>query len=252
MLSEETRIAILQMHERGSGLRFIARALNVGRATIRKVLASGSPEVPALNRPSQADPWHEEILQEHARLKGRLVLVHRTLASRGATLSYQALTAYCRRHGIGVKPKVPSGSYTFEPAEEMQFDTSPHRVKVGGRERMAQCASLVLAHSRMRVHAVLPDLRPVLVQGVPHRGPGVFRRGLPALRHRQHQRDRGRGDRRRDDPGAGDGGLRPAVRVRVQGPRRGPSQPQGARGTKFPVHRIQLPPRSGHSGTGRI
>jgi transposase len=149
MLNEEARTAILQLHERGSSLRAIARVMNASRVTIKKVLASGSAEVPALARPSQADPWHEDILKEHARLKGRLVLVHRALVARGARLSYQALTAYCRRHGIGVQPKIPSGSYTFEPGEEMQTDTSPHRVKVGGRERMAQCASLVLANSRM-------------------------------------------------------------------------------------------------------
>jgi transposase len=149
MLSEETRTAILQMHERGSSLRTIARALRVGRTTIRKVLASKSAEVPALVRPSQADPWHDVIVREHVRVKGRLVLVHRALVARGAKLSYQALTAYCRRHGIGVKAKVPTGSYAFEPAEEMQFDTSPHKVVVDGRERVAQCASLVLAHSRM-------------------------------------------------------------------------------------------------------
>lgn len=149
MLSEETRTAILQLSERGASLHAIAKVLHVSRRTARKVLASGSVEVPALVRPSQADPWHETILKEHARFKGKLVLVHRELARRGAALSYQVLTGYCRRHGIGVKAKVPSGTYTFEPGEEMQTDTSPHRVKVGGRERKAQCASMVLAHSRM-------------------------------------------------------------------------------------------------------
>jgi transposase len=149
MLSEETRAAILQLHERGASLRTIAKVLHISRLTARKVLASGSAEVPGLARTSQADPWHEDILKEHARFKGRLVLVHKALAARGAALSYQVLTAYCRRHGIGVKSKVPSGSYSFEPGEEMQTDTSPHRVKVGGRERKAQCASLVLANSRM-------------------------------------------------------------------------------------------------------
>ena len=114
MLTEEARTAILQLHERGSSLRAIARVMNASRTTIKKVLASGSSEVPALARPSQGDAWHEDILKEHARLKGRLVLVHRALVAKGARFSYQALTAYCRRHGIGVQPKVPSGSYTFE------------------------------------------------------------------------------------------------------------------------------------------
>jgi len=149
MLNEETRTAILQLHVRGASLHAIARDLHVSRTTARKVVASGRTETPDLARPSQGDPWHEDILREHTRVKGRLVLVHRALLAKGATLSYQALTAYCRRHGIGVKAKVPSGSYSFEPGEEMQHDTSPHRVKIGAHERVAQCASLVLAHSRM-------------------------------------------------------------------------------------------------------
>jgi transposase len=149
MLNEETRTAILLLHERGASLRAIAKALSISRHAARKVVAAGNAEVPGLVRPSQADPWHEAILQEHARFRGKLVLVHRELGKRGAGFSYQVLTDYCRRHGIGVKAKIPSGSYTFEPGEEMQTDTSPHRVKVGGQERKAQCACLVLAFSRM-------------------------------------------------------------------------------------------------------
>ena len=37
----------------------------------------------------------------------------------------------------------------FEPAEEMQHDTSPHDAKIGGKLRRVQSASLVLCHSRL-------------------------------------------------------------------------------------------------------
>jgi hypothetical protein len=62
---------------------------------------------------------------------------------------YSTLTAFCRRHGIGVKAPERSGHYHFELGEEMQHDTSPHTVKIGGRDRKLQCASLVLCGSRM-------------------------------------------------------------------------------------------------------
>ena len=45
-------------------------------------------------------------------------------------------------------PKQRAGRYRFEMGEEMQFDTSPHRLKLNDHAVKAQCASLVLAWSR--------------------------------------------------------------------------------------------------------
>ncbi len=75
--------------------------------------------------------------------------VHEEITASGAVLSYPALTAFCRRHGIGQSPPVPAGQYHFEPGEEMQHDTSPHEVELGGKKRKVQTASAVLCYSRM-------------------------------------------------------------------------------------------------------
>jgi hypothetical protein len=130
--------------------------MKVCRDSVREVLRTGTQEVPALDREAKGTPWHDAILELHARCKGNLVRVQEELMAQGAVLSYQALTAYCRRHGIGVEPKLPAGSYHFDPAQEMQHDTSPHRVRLGGRERLLQDASLVLCHSRMLFHQYYP------------------------------------------------------------------------------------------------
>jgi len=76
--------------------------------------------------------------------KGNLVRVHEELTERGAKLSYQALTAFCRRHGIAQSVVIAAGQYHFEPGAEMQHDTSPHQVEVAGRKYIAQTASAVL------------------------------------------------------------------------------------------------------------
>jgi len=81
--------------------------------------------------------------------KGNLVRVHEELVSRGAEVSYPALTGFCRRHGIGQEPKIASGQYHFEPGEELQHDTSPHETEIGGKKRKIQTASAVLCYSRM-------------------------------------------------------------------------------------------------------
>ena len=77
----------------------------------------------------------------------------------GAALSYPALTGFCRRQGIGQTPIVPSGQYHFEPGVEMQHDTSPHTVEVGGRKYKAQTASAVLCYSRMLFFQINPTFQ---------------------------------------------------------------------------------------------
>ena len=71
-------------------------------------------------------------------------------------MSYQALTAFCRRHGIGQAPILPVGRYHFEPAEELQHDTSPHQVDIAGKKRIVQTASAVLCYSRMMFFQCFP------------------------------------------------------------------------------------------------
>lgn len=149
MLDQKLRSAILALHEKGRSNRSIARALKISRDTVKEVIASGRVEVPLIVRPQLAEAWREEILEQHASCGGNLVRVHEELAKKGAQLSYPALTAFCRRHGIGYEPPQPSGRYDFLPGEEMQHDTSTHWPKVGGAERKAQTASLVLCFSRM-------------------------------------------------------------------------------------------------------
>jgi len=77
------------------------------------------------------------------------VRVHEELLASGAQLSYQALTAFCRRQGIGQAPPVAAGQYHFEPGEEIQHDTSPHELELAGKKRKVQTASAVLCYSRM-------------------------------------------------------------------------------------------------------
>src|SRR6266404_6267080 len=149
MLDEATRTAILKLHEQDHGSRSIARPLRVSRDAVRRVIASDSATVPPLMRAELAEPWREQILELYARYKGHLGRVHGALKERGATVSYAALTAFCRRHGIGSAPPPPAGRYFYNPCSEMQHDTSPHEAKIDGIMTRIQSASLVLCHSRM-------------------------------------------------------------------------------------------------------
>src|SRR6266571_4019895 len=102
MLSQNQRTTILELHAQGVSKREIARVLGISRVAVRKVLRSNSITVPELPRPEKAEPHRQQILELFDQCKGNLVRVHEELvAAGGAELSYAALTAYCRRHGIG-------------------------------------------------------------------------------------------------------------------------------------------------------
>lgn len=157
MLDQKQRTAILALHDEGHGTRAIAKLLAVSRGAVRDVLQAKSAEVPRLARAEKGEGHRDEILELYASCKGNLVRVHELLVEKGATLSYQALTAFCRRHGIGHEAKTPAGRYHFAPGEEMQHDTSPHLVELDGKRVKAQTASLVLAHSRMLFFQIYPN-----------------------------------------------------------------------------------------------
>jgi transposase len=157
MLDQSTRQAIVRLHEQGHGTRSIARALGVSRTAVRFVLGSGTVQAPSMQRAERAEPYRQDILELYKSCKGNLVRVHEELLARGAALSYPALTAFCRKHGIGRKRPLPAGQYHFAPAQEMQHDTSPHQASIGGKLRRVQTASLVLCYSRMLYIQLYPS-----------------------------------------------------------------------------------------------
>jgi hypothetical protein len=133
--------------------------LRISRVAVRKVLRSQSTEVPELHRAEKAQPHRQQILELLARCKGNLVRVHEELLAAGAELSYPALTAFCRRHGIGQTAPEAAGHYEFEPGQELQHDTSPHELVLAGKTRKVQTASAVLCYSRMVFIQCYPAFR---------------------------------------------------------------------------------------------
>lgn len=149
MLDRDTRTAILRLRREGHGIRTIARTVRVSRNAVRRVLSHGTPEVPALEREESLAPHVQRVKQLYRDCKGNRQRVLEELGRENIPASYSTLTAFCRRHGIGVKPKRRAGRYSFAPGEETQHDTSPHTVLIDGHRTRLQCGSLVLCYSRM-------------------------------------------------------------------------------------------------------
>ena len=159
MLSQAQRTAILEMSAQGVSKHEIARVLRISRLSVRKVVRANSTSVPRIARAEKAEPYRQQILELLAQCKGNLVRVHEELIASGAEMSYPALTAFCRRHGIGQTPPVAAGQYHFEPGEETQHDTSPHEVELAGKKRKVQTASAVLCYSRMLFFQCYPTFQ---------------------------------------------------------------------------------------------
>jgi transposase len=149
MLTRAQRTTMLELHRKKVPIREIASLLKLSRQAVRTVLRSNSTAVPEIQRPAKAAPHRAQILELLERCQGNLVRVHEELAVAGVTMSYSALTAFCRKHGLGQAPLAPAGRYEFEPGVELQHDTSPHKVMIAGKVHLVQTASAVLCYSRV-------------------------------------------------------------------------------------------------------
>jgi predicted transcriptional regulator len=117
MLDVDTRTAVLRLKSEGHGIRTIARALGISRNAVRRVLKSGAPQVPPIERASQVDEHEDRILELYKACEGNLVRVWEEL---GVGLAYSTLTGWCRKRGLGHREKKRAGQYHFDPGQEAQ------------------------------------------------------------------------------------------------------------------------------------
>ena len=149
MLKPTMEQVIIEMHKRGVTQRAIARQLKVSRNTVKNVLRAPEEGRTAQPRPSNYEQYLNLVRELFAECRGNVVRVAEELTSRhGITIPYQTLTWLVRKHQLRNTVKERAGRYHFEPGEEMQHDTSPHRIEIAGQRVMAQCAALILACSR--------------------------------------------------------------------------------------------------------
>ena len=142
-------------------LHEISRILKVSRNTVRMIVQKGGAE-----QSEKESKYVDHVPMIKALFKeccGNVVRVAEELDSRHKLLiPYQTLTWIIRKFEIRTPKKTRSGEYDFAPGEEMQHDTSPHKLVLGGEKITAQCASLVLAYSRKIFIQVLCEIQWVI------------------------------------------------------------------------------------------
>jgi transposase len=139
---------IREMHNQGMKKREIARQLKVSRHTVDQVLKAPTIR-PRVSKESEYDQYIEQVRELFQECQANVVRVREELAARyEIRIPYQSLTWLIRKYQLRVPSRKRSGRYCFAPGEEMQHDTSPHRLKLGNRLLTAQCAGLTLGYSR--------------------------------------------------------------------------------------------------------
>jgi hypothetical protein len=114
---------------------------------VRRILREKDREPAAASPPCDAATL-ARLEEAFKRARGNGVRVQELLASEhGLNVPYSTLTRWIRDADLRDPPR-RSGEYHQAPGEEMQHDTSPHRVELSGKTVTAQCAGLTLAYSR--------------------------------------------------------------------------------------------------------
>jgi transposase len=150
MLSEPQRQTIIELHAKGMGVRQISRTLGHTRPTVRRVLAQGAPQPPRSRPPVANSPTRTSRLPAlYYESRGNVVRMQELLRERqGQEVPYSTLTHWVRQAQLREPPPARVGHYDFAPGQEMQHDTSPHRLDLDGTRVTAQCAGLILGFSR--------------------------------------------------------------------------------------------------------
>lgn len=144
MLPLTTQQAVLALSEKGLSIRKISTTLKVSRRAIRRLLrnTNAAPQ-------RERQPIISLLPELFSTCKGNAVRIREVLKSEhDIDIAYSTLTRLLRNEALR-SPKKRSGRYRFEPGEEMQHDTSPHRVTIAGETVTAQCAAMVLGYSRL-------------------------------------------------------------------------------------------------------
>ena len=135
------------LQAQGRSLREISRLLALSRNTVRRILREPLGKVAAT--PPCDDATLSRLKAAFTRARGNVVRVRELLADDGLDVPYSSLTRWVREAELRGPPR-RAGEYDFVPGQEMQHDTSPHRVRFAPADKpvTVQCAGLVLAYSR--------------------------------------------------------------------------------------------------------
>src|SRR4030042_5179786 len=150
MIAQEQRETVITLFRLGKPRKEIARLLGIDAKTVKSIVRKGCGAPPKPR--SDKIALDESLLKEvYHRCEGYLQRTHEILSEEhGIHIGYSTLTQKGREMGLGDKTSSRSFHVDDVAGEEMQHDTSPYNVKIGGKETPVICSGLYLRYSKMR------------------------------------------------------------------------------------------------------
>jgi len=143
MIDNQLKLTIQTLHQRQIGIRAISRQLGISRNTVKKALAGNPPETT-----SRSFEHLDLIRSLFTRCQGNVVRIKEILEDEfGIHMAYSTLTSLVRQE-LRESRKKPSGTYVFEPGQEIQHDTTSYVMKLADKNIRLQCAGLITGYSR--------------------------------------------------------------------------------------------------------
>jgi len=149
MIKEDERNAVIALYERCKRKSEISKLLKIDRKTVTKIIKNR-----AYTRRERFDKAtvDENLLKEVLKdCQGYVQRTHEVLVEKyNISIAYSTLSRIIREAGLKTKSKNLSDQVPDLPGEEMQHDTSPYKIMIGGKKTKVNCSSLYLRYSKMR------------------------------------------------------------------------------------------------------
>jgi transposase len=151
MIDADKRKAIYLLHETSRmTVEELARQFGLSRNTVRTIIEQKG-QMPQSERSDKKHIDPELLRQLRSHCQGRVQRMHEILTEeKGCQVSYPTLTRMLRELGISHPPKEPCGRVPDEPGVEMQHDTSPYQIELGGQRARLAASLLYLRYSKRR------------------------------------------------------------------------------------------------------
>jgi transposase len=159
MIESDKRKAVFFLHQEGMSIRQIARNLSLSRNSVREIIKEGgNPIIIHRADAKRVDPTL--IAELYKDCQGYVQRIHEKLIEENdIKIGYSTLVRLVRSMGLGADTKKNrrDAKVPDEPGEEMQHDTSPYVIDVGGGKMRVIGSSLYLRYSKMRYLKFYPS-----------------------------------------------------------------------------------------------
>ncbi len=144
------RQAVIELYHAGRPKKEISRLLKTDLKTVKRIIISNDASFVKSRKDTIS--IDESILKDvYNRCDGYIQRMHEVLTEEhNIKIGYSTLTQKVRELGIGEEDSSRSFHVDDIIGEEMQHDTSPYNIFIGGKENRVICSGLYLRYSKMR------------------------------------------------------------------------------------------------------